>query len=87
MGAVFGACIVRAGLTSIETSDKRIKYFPNPAILCPTIDNSEVPNCDNEDTYGQVFVAELVATFIYVTVILNIKNHNGSNEAVLDAAT
>ena len=90
VGGILGVCIVRAGtVTTTEwtATDQIVRYYPKPAILCPTTQN-HVPKCDDKSTYKQVFFTEMIGTFIFVSVILNIKYQNGSKkDAVLNAMT
>jgi glycerol uptake facilitator-like aquaporin len=43
--------------------------------------------CSVEESAWQLFFVEVVCTFVFVNVILEVKYHHGSSEHVINAAT
>jgi len=92
IGACLGCVIVLLGTHRVK--DKAF-FSPDLAVLCPsndrkgdTINNVEITNnvfCNNSQMYWPALWMEVVCTFFFVTLILNIKYVNGSKEIILNA--
>ena len=61
--------------------------YPGVATLCPEKDpsHSDYKKCDGTGVFFQVFLIEVIVTFIFVGVCLNIKYHVGAQSLGINA--
>lgn len=82
-GAFVGACIVRGGLVI-----KDCNIFPNIATLCPPkfTDEDDLRQCDYNEgkQVFNMFIVETFGTFLFVSLVLNIKYHYGHSKAIIN---
>jgi glycerol uptake facilitator-like aquaporin len=55
------------------------------ATLCGPIGGTATDPCDPDGKFGKMFLAEIVGTFLFVSVNVNIIYNNGSKEIILNA--
>ena len=79
-GAGFGCLISRAAVIDSET-----RFEPNLGytLVCPG--GGFGSDCDPDAYWVFVIIMEMVATFVFVTLILNLKKINGSDNDILNA--
>ena len=62
---------------SIPDSNKTLGV----AKLCPPYAKSK-SSCDPKDVIARVFIVEMLCSFIFCSLIVNVKYHNGANDIV-----
>ena len=85
-GAVVGACIVW-GFNSKDTvgTGTAPTLYPGISVLCPVEERSDgpVPHCDQASASGQIFLAETICTFIFVSVFYTVKFNHRPHDHIL----
>ncbi len=82
-GTVLGVSIVRA---SMEVGDDGRVTDTHTALLCPASRRDPKVVCSTNAPF-QALITEIMCTFVFVSVILNIKYLNGSTELAPNAFT
>ena len=65
---------------------KNYSLYPGVALLCPRVEDYSIhafAACKSDYFLG-VFVVEFLMTFVFVSVILGIKYHNGAHDLLLN---
>jgi glycerol uptake facilitator-like aquaporin len=83
VGAAIGVLIVRGGVV-IKDCD----IFPNIAKLCPPnfFEDLKIRSCDYTEgkQVFNMFIVETFGTFLFVSLVLNIKYHYGHSKAIIN---
>ena len=80
---VVGVSIVRA---SMEVGDDGKIIDTHTALLCPASRSDEKVICSTNAPF-QALITEIMCTFVFISIILNIKYLNGSSELAPNAFT
>ena len=82
-GGILGVVITYLGQQSTDGD----LLYPGVAKLCPRNNDDGDPEkaCAHLDFTGGIFLCEFIVTFIFVSVILSIKYHNGANDLLINA--
>jgi aquaporin Z len=85
VGAITGCLLSRFTRVRDETYEF---LYPGIAKLCPGTNDNIIGSTDCMPGVGAfpAFVCEVMVTFIFISVILGIKYHNGADEHFLNAA-
>jgi len=85
-GAILGVfCVFMTNRTKFNDETKSI--YPGIALLCPgvsSLNQEDGFKCSGAGFYAQIFFVEVLATFIFISVILSVKYHFGSSELILN---
>lgn len=90
LGAVFGVFVSFITLNQIGEDPATAIHTPKIAMLCPGISAAIQEGntfCSVLDYQGQVFLMELIASFVFYYVCLTCGYHYGSDEQFINAMT
>lgn len=83
IGAAVGVCIVRGGVVL-----KDCQIYPNIGKLCPPqfLEDEKLRPCEYSEgkQVFNMFIVETFGTFLFVSLVLNIKYHYGHSKAIIN---
>jgi len=87
LGGFIGCLIARFGVYKKDLPGGKYEYVGGVAKLCPGFTTTSALTCNPEDKQFELFMVEMIMTFLFVSIILNIKRINGSNEIIINGAS